>query len=101
MFFRFSGAVALVVIVSLLGIALEKSNLTYRSALSRQHYQFEELLDQHALLRTQTQQMGAPARMIDAIEDGRLELRQPEQSAKSNTRPTLLLRWQRTVSSSP
>lgn len=97
MFFRFGSAVVLVVVISLCGVALEKSNLTYRSSLTRQHYQLDALREQHARLRARTQSLGAPSRMIDAIEDGRLELTQPEKSAKSVSRRRTLLRWRRNL----
>ncbi len=103
MYFRFGSAVALVVLVSLIGVAVEKRNLEYRRALSRQHYRLDVLLEAHAKLRLQTQQMGAPVNLIDALENGELELRRPEQAgdgsstetATEQTRRMPLLRWQR------
>ena len=36
MYFRFGAAIVLLVIVSVIGVALEKQNLTYRRAISQQ-----------------------------------------------------------------
>lgn len=72
MYFRFGMAVVLVVSVSLAGVALERANLEYRRQISRQHYQLETLRAQQAELRLRTQQLGAPARMVESIRSGRL-----------------------------
>lgn len=94
MFFRFGSAIVLVVLISLAGIALEKRNLAYRRGLSRQHYQMDVLLETHASLRLRTQQMGAPVRLIDSLESGRLKVHQPEQPIDTEPRHMPLLRWQ-------
>lgn len=65
MFFRFGSALVLVVLISLVGTALEKRNLKWQRALSRQHYQLDELLEQHAALRVTAQQLGAPQRLLE------------------------------------
>ncbi len=78
MFFRFVSAVALVVAVSLGGIALEKSNLTLRRAISQQHYQLDDLLEEYARLRLQTQQMAAPSRLVHSPEAAAVLLRRLE-----------------------
>ena len=74
MFFRFGTALVLVVIVSLLGIALEKRILSLKRTISLQHYRFEQLHEQRAHLRVRSEQLGAPGRLIDAIEAGVVEL---------------------------
>ena len=74
MFFRFGTAVVLVVIVSLLGIAIEKRMLSLKRTISLQHYRFEQLHDQRSQLRVRSEELGAPARLIDAIEGGAVEL---------------------------
>lgn len=74
MFFRFGTALVLVVIVSLLGIALEKRILSLKRTISLQHYRFEQLHEQQAQLRVRSEQSGAPARLIEAIEGGAVEL---------------------------
>ena len=97
MFFRFGSAIVLVVLVSLAGIALEKRNLEFRRQVSRQHYRTDVLLEAHAKLRLWTQQMGAPVRFIDSLENGEMDLRQPELSTESEPRNTPLLRWRRAM----
>jgi hypothetical protein len=74
MFFRFGTAVVLIVIVSLLGIALEKRILSVKRTISLQHYRFEQLHEQRNRLRVRSEQLGAPSRLIDAIEGGSVEL---------------------------
>lgn len=97
MFFRFGSAIVLVVLVSLAGIALEKRNLMFRREISRQHFRMEVLLDAHANLRLRTQQMGAPVRVIDSLESGEMELREPERPVENEPQRMPLLRWQRTM----
>ena len=94
MFFRFGSAIVLVVSVSVIGIALEKRNLEIRRELSRQHYQSEVLLEDHAKLRLLTQQLGAPVRLIDPLENGRLNVRQPQEPTETTPQNRPLLRWQ-------
>ena len=101
MFFRFGSTVVIVVLISLAGIAIEKQNLSLRRELSRQRYRTDVLLEEHARLRLQTQQMGAPNRMIDALENGKLEIRQPEKSTQSSPRRIPLLQWRRNAPFSP
>ena len=74
MFFRFGTALVMVVIVSLLSIALEKRILSVNRTISLQHYRFEQLREQRNRLRVRSEQLGAPSRLIDAIEDGSVEL---------------------------
>jgi hypothetical protein len=69
MFFRFASALALVVAISLAGTALEKRNLELKRVVSRQQYRLEILLEQHAANRVLAQQLGAPHRLIDKIDD--------------------------------
>jgi len=69
MFFRFGSALILVVVTSLLGIAVEKQNLTLRREISRQHYRMDVLQEEHARLRLRSQQLAAVERLFDTIED--------------------------------
>lgn len=71
MFFRFSAAIVLLVLIALANIALEKRNLSTRQALSLQVYRYDQLQDEYAKLRLRTQQLGAPARLIEEIEQPR------------------------------
>lgn len=94
MYFRFGSALVMVVLVSLAGIALEKRNLGLRRDVSRQHFRMDVLRDTHAKLRLKTQQLGAPARVIESLENGTLELEQPETADGTAPRAMPLLRWQ-------
>ena len=66
MFFRFACGLILVVLVSMLGIALEKQTLEMNRAVSRQYFQIDLLLELHARLRLSIQQKTAPALLADA-----------------------------------
>ena len=66
MFFRFGAAVALIVAVSLLGIALEKRTLALRRAISLQTYRAEQLEERRVQLRLRCEQLGAPGRTSPA-----------------------------------
>jgi hypothetical protein len=74
MYFRFGAAVVLAVLGAVAGIAIEKRCLTLRRALTREHYRYEVLRDLYARQRLQTQQLGAPARLFEALESDRREL---------------------------
>jgi|SRR5579871_2478951 len=80
MFSRFGGALILVVLISLAAITLEKRILSVRRRVTLQTYQLDELLEQHAIQRLRAQQLGAPARLIEAIERGDQDLSQTLQS---------------------
>lgn len=95
MLFRFVCALLLVVLTSLAGVALESRSLEVRRQLTRQHFRSEVLLESYAALRWRTEQLGAPGRLIEAIQQGRLELVEPRRPAESD-RPALpLLQWRR------
>ena len=72
MFFRFAMAVALIVGVSLCGVALEKRALSLQRAISLQHYRAEQLNEQKVRLRLHCEELGAPARLLELVESGRL-----------------------------
>jgi hypothetical protein len=72
MFFRFAMAVALIVGISLCGVALENRALALRRAISLQHYRAEQLEEQRVRLRLLCEELGAPARLLDLAESGRL-----------------------------
>jgi hypothetical protein len=74
MYFRFGAALVLAVLVAVAGIGIEKRCLTLRRALSREHYRYEVLRDLYARQRLRTQQLGAPARLFEALESDRREL---------------------------
>jgi len=82
MFFRFGSALALVVLISLAGTALEKRNLELKRAVSRQHYRLGILLEQHAANRLLAQQLGAPSRLVDQLDAETAESAEPARTAK-------------------
>jgi hypothetical protein len=84
MFFRFGGAIVLAVLISLSGIALEKRILVLRRAVSHQAFRLDVLVEEHALLRLRTQQLGAPARLMETLESGALQPKKPAHSESSS-----------------
>ncbi len=96
MFFRFLSSIALVVLISLAGVALEKETLETRRNISRQHYRMEVLRESFAKMRLRVQEQGAPAKLIEAVEQGKLPVRRPEKSATSPTKRMPLLHWETT-----
>lgn len=93
MFFRFGAALLLVVSVALTGTALETQNLALKRSLSQQQYQLEVLLETQAKLRLETQRLGAPARLFDALERGDAALYRPPKPQRSDERRAPLLNW--------
>ena len=67
MFFRFGSAVFLVVVMSLIGIAIEKQNLDLRREISRQHYRMDVLQEEHARLRLRSQRLAAIERLSESV----------------------------------
>ncbi|MEO1981820.1 MAG: hypothetical protein ABGZ24_14980, partial [Fuerstiella sp.] len=63
MFFRFAAGLILVVIVSMVGIDLEKQTLEMRRAVSGQYFQKDLLLEMHAHLRLKIQTLTAPSQL--------------------------------------
>ncbi|GAB4143535.1 MAG: hypothetical protein Tsb009_14710 [Planctomycetaceae bacterium] len=104
MYFRFGAAILLVVLISVTGVALEKSTLALKRDISRQEYQKDVLKEEYAKLRLRTQQLGAPTRVIEAL-DSQNEKQPSHSSAASSPLPKInttdskrrrfLLRWQR------
>ncbi len=80
MFFRFGSAVCLVVLLSLVGIAVERRNLDFRREISRQHYRMDVLKDEHARLRLRSQKLAAMDRLVETIEKKGSELKHPEKA---------------------
>lgn len=95
MFFRFGSAIVLAVLIALAGVALEKQNLEMKRSVSRQQFRLDVLLNDHARMRLRSQQLGAPVRMIDALEQGKLQVRKPDKSTSAEPRRVPLLQWQR------
>lgn len=83
MYFRFGAAIVLVVVISVIGVALEKQNLSYRRAISRQRYQMDVLVERYAQMRLQAQRLGAPARTIKSLELNGGDVKKPPRSAQA------------------
>ncbi|MEO2035037.1 MAG: hypothetical protein ABGZ35_23400 [Planctomycetaceae bacterium] len=105
MFFRFAAALMLVVAISMIQVGLEKQSLTLRRSVSRQYYQMDELLELHAQLRLDIQQLSAPSHFLAESAAGQSP---SSSSGKPTTRPQSghrstaparlpLLRWERPV----
>ena len=99
MFFRFGSAVCLVVLVSLIGIAIEKRSLELRRELSRQHYQMDVLRDRHARLRLKSQELARIERLFDHVEQNDSELTLPDKPTEiprsANARDSYTERYRR------
>lgn len=78
MYFRFSSALFLVVVISLLGASLEKRSLELRRDVTRQKYQMDVLRDTFSRKRLQAQQLGAPNRTIRNLGESASGLFQPD-----------------------
>lgn len=65
MFFRFAAALFLVVLISMVGIGLEKQTLEMKRAVSRQYFQKDLLLELHAKQRLRIQQLTAPSQLAE------------------------------------
>lgn len=63
MFFRFVASLLLVVLVSMIGIAVEKQTLEMKRAVTRQYFQKDLLLEMHARVRLRIQQLTAPSQL--------------------------------------
>ena len=83
MYFRFGATIVLVVIISVIGVALEKQSLTYRRAISQQRYRMDVLVEQYAQKRLQAQRLGAPARTIKSLEEQGGDMKKPARSAQA------------------
>lgn len=65
MFFRFVASLILVVLVSMVGIGLEKQTLQMKRAVSRQYFQRDVLLEMHAQLRLRIQKLTTPSQLAE------------------------------------
>ena len=104
MFFRFISAIALVVLVSMGGVVIEKRMLDLRRKVSRQQYRTEILLDRYTALRLKTQRLSSPDRMLETMEQQQLTPRplvpreSDSESVTGARREGLpLMRWEQPV----
>lgn len=93
MFFRFGAALLLIVSVALAGTALETRCLMLKRSLSQQQYRHEVLMETQARLRLETQRLGAPARLWEALQRGETALQRPPQPQREAQRRAPLLNW--------
>jgi len=68
MFFRFCAALSLVVLIAAAGIAVEKQLLDMRRQQTLQVYRLEQLEEKYARLKLRTQELGAPSRLMESLE---------------------------------
>ena len=109
-FFRFASALILVVLISLVGIGLEKQTLETKRAISRQYFQKDLLLEMHARLRLRIQELTAPSHLAETsraepvvvVPQQPAESVAPQRSHRSAPVPRLpLLRWEHPVDNQP
>jgi hypothetical protein len=93
MYFRFLCCVAVVVLIALAGVALEKKTLETRRNISRQHYRMEILRESYAKMRLRVQELGAPEKLIESVENGELPVRRPDKPETSDAKRMPLLHW--------
>ena len=86
MFFRFGITIVLIVGVSLAGIAIEKRTLSLQRSVSLQHYRAEQLEEQRVRLRLRCEELGAPLRLLEEVEAGRLSIQLSSRPNRSNHR---------------
>lgn len=93
LFFRFGAALLLVVLVGLCGTALETQNLALKRSLSQQQYRMDVLLESQARLRLETQRLGAPAKLLESLQQKDAELYRPPKPQRADQRKAPLLNW--------
>lgn len=99
MVFRFVGSLTLIVCIALIGVALEKENLSLHREISRQHYRTDILREDYARLQLRSQELGAPTKMLEDLESGRIPVRTPDRVADDGPRKMPLLEWRGRVPS--
>ena len=93
MFFRFGAALALVVVTALCGTVLETQNLWLKRSLCQQKYRLDVLIESQAAIRLETQRLGAPAKLFQALEQSSASLRRPAKALRNDRRRASLLNW--------
>lgn len=73
MFFRFCAALSLVVLIAALGITLEKQLLDLKREQTLQVFRLEQLEEKYARLKLRTQELGAPSRLLESLEQAAAE----------------------------
>lgn len=72
LFVRFLIALCLMTAVTLMGIAIEKNCLRLKRQISGQHAELQKLEERESQLVLQTQQLGAPPRLLREWGNGRV-----------------------------
>jgi len=93
LYFRFGAALLLIVSVALAGTALETQCLTLKRSLSQQQYRRDVLRETQVRLRLETQKLGAPARLMEALQRGDSAWRRPPDASRAADRRSPLLNW--------
>lgn len=91
----------MLVSVALTGTVLETQNLALKRSLSQQQYRLEILLETQASLRLESQRLGTPAKLFDALENGDASLYRPPRPQRADQRRAPLLNWSQPNSHNP
>ncbi|MEZ6052935.1 MAG: hypothetical protein R3C02_16370 [Planctomycetaceae bacterium] len=68
--FRFTAGLILILLVSMIGIKLEKDELALKRTISLQHYRMDQLLEERSRLRIRIHELTGPSvRMADQTFD--------------------------------
>ncbi|MCA9026143.1 MAG: hypothetical protein KDA86_13120 [Planctomycetaceae bacterium] len=68
--FRFTAGLILILLVSMIGIKLEKDELALKRTISLQHYRMDQLLEERSRLRIRMHELTGPSvRMADQTSD--------------------------------
>ncbi|MBL8814597.1 MAG: hypothetical protein JNL58_01110 [Planctomyces sp.] len=86
MFFRFSAALILIVMVSMTSVMIEKRTLELRRQISRQYYHTDLLIELQVRLRLETQTLTAPSQLAD-LPRTHQNIDQGNQRARSTSGP--------------
>lgn len=82
MYFRFGVALTIVIAVSVCGVTIEQENLRLKQQITRQQIRQDLLREKIASARVDSQRLGAPPRLLQAIEGGRIALPAPQSSSQ-------------------
>jgi hypothetical protein len=93
MFFRFAMALALVVLISLIGAGMETETFALRRRVGQQQFRLDVLTDRLTALRLEAQRLGTPARNLEPLEAGRMPLQRLAQPMRPARSGTPLMNW--------
>ncbi|HUQ68471.1 MAG TPA: hypothetical protein VM165_03045 [Planctomycetaceae bacterium] len=93
MFFRFAMALALVVLISLIGAGMEKETFALRRRVGQQQFRLDVLTDRLTALRLEAQRLGTPARNLEPLEAGRTPLQRLAHPMRPARAGTPLMNW--------